>query len=82
MDQVRSHLLAAEGVADIHDLHAWTITSGQPVVSAHVVLKPGADPGRVLDELCRCLAGDFDVEHSTLQLEGSDRRRLEEGGHL
>ncbi|MFN8623472.1 MAG: cation diffusion facilitator family transporter [Chloroflexota bacterium] len=81
VDQVRGHLLAAEGVADIHDLHAWTITSGQPVVSAHVVLKPGADPARVLDELCRCLSGDFDIEHSTLQLETSDRRRLEEGGH-
>ncbi len=78
---VRQHLLRAEGVEDIHDLHAWTITSGLPVVSAHVVLKPGAEPAAVLDELCRCLTGDFDVEHSTLQLETSDRRRLEEAGH-
>lgn len=81
IDHLRTHLLSAEGVADIHDLHAWTITSGQPVVSAHVVLTPGADPARVLDELCRCLGDDFDVEHSTLQLESSDRRRLEEGRH-
>lgn len=81
MDELRAHLLGAAGVADVHDLHAWTITSGQPVVSAHVVLQPGADPARVLDELCRCLGDDFDVEHSTLQLESSDRRRLEEGGH-
>jgi len=78
---VRQHLLRAEGVEDIHDLHAWTITSGLPVVSAHVVLKPGAEPAAVLDELCRCLTGDFDVEHSTLQLETSDRRRFEEAGH-
>ncbi len=78
---VREHLLRAEGVEDIHDLHAWTITSGLPVVSAHVVLKPGAVPAMVLDELCQCLTGDFDVEHSTLQLETSDRRRLEEAGH-
>lgn len=78
---VRQHLLRAEGVEDIHDLHAWTITSGLPVVSAHVVLKPGAEPAAVLEELCQCLTGDFDVEHSTLQLETSDRRRLEEAGH-
>ncbi len=81
MDDVRSHLLGAAGVDDVHDLHAWTITSGQPVISAHVVLAPGADPGRVLDEVCRCLSADFDIEHSTIQLETSDRRRLEETAH-
>jgi cobalt-zinc-cadmium efflux system protein len=81
LDEVRRHLLEAEGVKDVHDLHAWTITSGQPVVSAHVVLQPQADPGRVLDEVCRCLAGDFDIEHSTIQLETADRRRLEETTH-
>jgi cobalt-zinc-cadmium efflux system protein len=51
------------------------------VVSAHVVLDEGADPPEVLDELCRCLAGDFDIEHSTFQLESADRRRLEEAPH-
>jgi cobalt-zinc-cadmium efflux system protein len=81
MDEVRRHLLEADGVGDVHDLHAWTITSGQPVVSAHVVLKPDADPARVLDEVCRCLSTDFDIEHSTIQLETSDRRRLEEATH-
>jgi cobalt-zinc-cadmium efflux system protein len=78
---VRDHILEAEGVADVHDLHAWTITSGMNVVSAHVVLEPAADPPGVLDELCRCLSGDFDIEHSTFQLESADRRRLEESTH-
>ena len=81
LDDVRRHLLEADGVDDVHDLHAWTITSGQPVVSAHVVLRPSADPARVLDEVCRCLSTDFDIEHSTIQLETSDRRRLEESVH-
>jgi cobalt-zinc-cadmium efflux system protein len=81
LEQVREHLLGAEGVEDVHDLHAWTITSGQPVISAHVVLRPEADASRVLDEVCRCLAGDFDIDHSTIQLETSDRRRLEEATH-
>lgn len=81
LDDVRSHILRAVGVADVHDLHAWTITSGMNVVSAHVVLEVGADPPEVLDELCRCLSGDFDIEHSTFQLESQDRRRLEEAPH-
>ncbi len=81
LDEVRSHLLRAEGVADAHDLHAWTLTSGMNVVSAHVVMQPGADAASVLDEVCQCLADDFDMEHSTIQLETADRRRLEETRH-
>jgi cobalt-zinc-cadmium efflux system protein len=77
MDEVRSHILRAAGVADVHDLHAWTITSGINVVSAHVVLEPDARPGDVLDELGLCLAGDFDVNHSTFQLETPDHVRWE-----
>jgi cobalt-zinc-cadmium efflux system protein len=81
LDEVRQHIVDADGVADVHDLHAWTITSGMNVLSAHVVLDETADAPAVLDELCRCLSGDFDIEHSTFQLETSDRRRLEEAHH-
>lgn len=79
--EVRRHILEADGVADVHDLHAWTITSGLPVVSAHVVLKPGADAAAVLESLSACLADDFDIDHSTFQLETFDRRRFEQSGH-
>jgi cation diffusion facilitator family transporter len=72
--QVRAHIQALDGVVDVHDLHAWTITSGMPVLSAHVVVTDGVleagHGGRVLDALCACLAGHFDVEHCTFQLEG------------
>jgi len=81
LDEVRQHLLRAEDVDDVHDLHAWTLTSGINVVSAHVVMRPGADPARVLDEVCACLTDDFDMEHSTIQLETADRQRLEHGAH-
>jgi cobalt-zinc-cadmium efflux system protein len=81
LDEVRAHLLQAEGVADAHDLHAWALTSGMNVVSAHVIMEPDADPARVLDEICSCLSDDFDMEHSTIQLETTDRRRLEEASH-
>ena len=81
LDHVRRHILDAPGVIDCHDLHAWTITSGMNVLSAHVVLAHDADAAAALDELSRCLADDFDIEHSTFQLETQDRRRLEERSH-
>jgi cobalt-zinc-cadmium efflux system protein len=81
LDEVRRHILEMEGVSDVHDLHAWTITSGMNVVSAHVVMAEGAAPAEILDCLGVCLSGDFDIEHSTFQLEPSDRRPIEESAH-
>jgi len=77
MAHVRTHVLEAPGVLDVHDLHAWTITGGMNVVSAHVVLAPDAQPGDVLDHLATCLSDDFDVGHSTFQLETPDHVRWE-----
>jgi cobalt-zinc-cadmium efflux system protein len=69
LNEVRRHLIEAPGVTDVHDLHAWTITSGLNVVSAHVVLGEEAKPGDILDHLATCLSADFDINHSTFQLE-------------
>nr|WP_135139079.1 cation diffusion facilitator family transporter [Geodermatophilus sp. DF01_2] len=75
MDRVRAHILGVDGVLGVHDLHAWTITSGLPVLSAHVVVTDEAleagHGGRVLDALCACLGDHFDVEHCTFQLEAA-----------
>jgi cobalt-zinc-cadmium efflux system protein len=81
LDEVRRHLLETRGVTDVHDLHAWTITSGLPVLSVHVVLERDADAGRVLDGLGDCLAGHFDIEHSTFQLEQPEHRGHEGATH-
>ncbi|CAM5593228.1 MULTISPECIES: cation diffusion facilitator family transporter [Streptomyces] len=73
MDEVRAHILAVDGVEDVHDLHAWTITSGMPVLSAHVVVRSDVlnaiGHEKVLHELQGCLGHHFDVEHCTFQLE-------------
>jgi cation diffusion facilitator family transporter len=73
LDQVRAHILDVDGVLGVHDLHAWTITSGQPVLSAHVVLTDESladgNGGPVLDALCECLGEHFDMDHCTFQLE-------------
>jgi cobalt-zinc-cadmium efflux system protein len=81
VETLRQHVLACSGVLDIHDLHVWSITSGMSVISAHVVVHRGTDPSIVLDDLETCLRGDFDIEHSTFQLETEDRKRLEGGTH-
>jgi cobalt-zinc-cadmium efflux system protein len=73
LSEVRRHMTTLNGVRDVHELHAWTITSGLPVLSAHVVVDPEFfNDGRcfsMLDRLQDCLRGHFDVEHSTFQLE-------------
>ncbi|WP_406724195.1 cation diffusion facilitator family transporter [Streptomyces sp. GD-15H] len=73
MAQVRAHILATDGVEDVHDLHAWTITSGMPVLSAHVVVSTevldALGHEKMLRELQGCLGDHFDVEHCTFQLE-------------
>ena len=81
LEVVRRHVLECGGVKDVHDLHVWTITSGVNVISAHVVLRAGTDPSDVLDDLETCLRGDFDIEHSTFQLESEDRQRIERASH-
>jgi cobalt-zinc-cadmium efflux system protein len=70
---VRSHLVENDHVRDVHDLHVWTVTSGLPTLSAHVVVDEACfSDGHLpvlLDEVQACLAGHFDVEHSTFQFE-------------
>ncbi|MHB1509333.1 MAG: cation diffusion facilitator family transporter [Acidimicrobiales bacterium] len=85
LTEVRDHIRETPGVIDVHDLHAWTITSGNSVLSAHVVVAEEAlsDGGgaRVLDRLVECLAGHFDVDHCTFQLEPASHRDHEHAAH-
>ncbi len=85
LDDLRKHLMDAEHVTDVHDLHAWTVTSDLPALSAHVVVTndcfvSGHCP-QILDRLQECLEGHFDVEHSTIQLEPAGHAAHETGAH-
>jgi len=85
LEDVRRHLAELPEVLSVHDLHAWTLTSDLPALSAHVVvteacLVDGSAP-RVLDHLQHCLANHFDVEHSTFQLEPPRHPEHEPGTH-
>ena len=84
LDEVREHVRDVEGVVDVHDLHAWTITSGVAVLSAHVVVDDECvaqgRSGEVLDRLGECLGDHFDLEHCTFQLEPVGHQ-AHEGAH-
>lgn len=81
--EVRQHILDMDGVLEVHDVHAWVITSGMSALSAHVVVDdtPGRADGRVLDRLAECLRVDFGIDHSTFQLEPAGHRGHEHAGH-
>jgi cobalt-zinc-cadmium efflux system protein len=85
LDEVRTHLNELPEVIAVHDLHAWTLTSALPALTAHVVVTDAClqdgTAGRVLDHLQRCLADHFDVEHSTFQLEAASHAAHEPGTH-
>jgi cobalt-zinc-cadmium efflux system protein len=67
--EVGDALAAHSGVVEAHDLHVWTVTSGFPALSAHVLVQPGADCHRIRLELEGMLRERFGIDHSTLQVE-------------
>lgn len=69
VDELRAALSEDAGVASVHDLHVWTITSGMVSLSCHVHCSAGADGHEVLVRLQRLLRERFDVHHATLQIE-------------
>jgi cobalt-zinc-cadmium efflux system protein len=85
LEEVRDHIRRVRGVVDVHDLHAWTITSGVPVLSAHVIVDHACisegRSGEVLDRLGECLGGHFDVSHCTFQLEPVGHQQHEAAHH-
>ena len=68
-DDVALAIVAVPDVHEVHDLHVWTLTSGFPVLSAHVLVAPGADCHGLRRDLEAMLAERFGLDHSTLQVE-------------
>lgn len=74
-------LRGVPGITDIHDLHIFTITSGLPALSAHLVVDRALQPSNdaLLDQVKRLLSQQFAITHSTLQVESglcTDRERV------
>jgi cobalt-zinc-cadmium efflux system protein len=62
-------ITAEPGVASVHDVHVWLITSGFPALSAHVLVRKPADCHQVRRDLERLLAERFSLDHTTLQVD-------------
>ena len=73
LGEVREHLHALEQGHEVHDLHASQVATGIPVLTAHVVVDESCfhdgHLASMLDEVQRCIAVDFGIEHSTIQFE-------------
>ncbi|MDX6370662.1 MAG: cobalt-zinc-cadmium efflux system protein [Gaiellaceae bacterium] len=67
-------LVGEEGVVEVHDLHVWTVTSGFPALSAHVLVEPGADCHAARRRLEQVLEERFGLNHTTLQVDHAPAR--------
>ena len=74
LEAVATDLRTTPGVADIHDLHVWALTSNQPSLSVHIVLSDGADADVTRNAAAERLADRFHIEHVTIQTEKFDCR--------
>jgi cobalt-zinc-cadmium efflux system protein len=77
VERLERALGAVQGVEEVHDLHVWTLTTGRYALSAHVVARNLVGDDSLLaamTEVCRC---DFQIEHTTIQVEHESRRRAE-----
>jgi len=75
-ERVGRALVAQPGVAQVHDLHVWEVTSGFPALAAHVLVAPGIDCHDRRRELQRMLEADFGIGHTTLQVDHAPREAL------
>lgn len=68
-DVIGRELASERDVVEVHDLHVWEVTSGFPALSAHVVVRSGADCHELRRHLQRVLGDRFGIRHTTLQVD-------------
>lgn len=69
---IGAQLASQPKVVEVHDLHIWQITSGQPALSAHVLVDPGCDCHATRVEIESLLRSQYQLDHTTLQVDHSD----------
>jgi cobalt-zinc-cadmium efflux system protein len=74
IEAITADLGSVPGVVDVHDLHAWTLTSDMEVVSAHLMITTGTDAHAVLDQARALLRDTYGIDHATLQVEPDDHQ--------
>ena len=69
LSELRAAIAETPGVAGVHDLHVWSLTSDDHSLSAHVELVDGADFETVRTAVAKVLHDRYDIEHATIQVE-------------
>src|SRR3954454_12119858 len=75
-DEVAQAMLAVPDVVEVHDLHVWTVGSGFPSLSAHVLVRPEGDCHDARRALAELLSERFGLEHTSLQVEHARQHRV------
>ena len=76
-EEVQARIESVAGVSTVHDLHIWTITSGFPALAAHVLVERGADCHAKRRELERLLEREYEIDHTTLQVDHVNQQLLQ-----
>ena len=69
---VRAHLLALPGVAGLHDLHIWGMSTTETALTCHLIMPAGHPGDAVLNEMAQQLHHRFGIQHATIQIELAD----------
>ncbi|CQR47078.1 Cadmium, cobalt and zinc/H(+)-K(+) antiporter [Paraliobacillus sp. PM-2] len=77
MEKVEQQLINLEGVKQIHDLHVWSITSDFPALSCHLIVEQGINRDKLLQEASTVLHKQFDLKHTTIQIEGEGTKIID-----
>jgi len=75
-EDVGRAMASLPGILEVHDLHVWEVTSGFPAMSAHVLVAPGDDCHQRRQELKSLLHAEFEINHTTLQVDHEPAREL------
>lgn len=81
LGEVRAAIGGVPGVAGLHDLHVWSMSNDDVSCAMHVVLREGANVGETRSAVQAMLRSQYEIEHSTIQTEGSDQP-CEDDEHL
>jgi len=72
MPDVEKYLRSLPGVTDVHDLHVWGMSTTEAALTAHLVMPEAACEDSLLSRICTELHDQFDIEHTTVQVERGD----------
>lgn len=72
LDEIRANIAAIEGVADVHELHLWAISSDHYSLTAHIFSDGEAQPYYIILAINETLQREYGIVHSTIQMENVD----------